>query len=134
MKIACITTSVIPSSSANSIQAMKVVHALKELDQDVRLWLPEYPARRLAGAGRRVRPAHALSRGLAALSRASFKQYDFCWNAVSQARRWGADVVYTWSLQAALFALQRGRPAVMEFHDFPMGKLGPRLFRGLYPS
>ena len=59
----------------------------------------------------------------------AFKQYDFCWNAVSQARRWGADVVYTWSLQAALFALQRGRPAVMEFHDFPMGKLGPRLFR-----
>jgi glycosyltransferase involved in cell wall biosynthesis len=38
-------------------------------------------------------------------------------------------VVYTWSLQAAVFALLRGIPAVMEFHDFPMGKFGPHLFR-----
>ena len=42
MKIACITTSVIPSNTANSIQAMKVCHALKELDNDVQLWVPEF--------------------------------------------------------------------------------------------
>jgi glycosyltransferase involved in cell wall biosynthesis len=129
MKIACITTSVVPSSSANSIQAMKVVHALKELDQDVRLWLPEF--RR--GEWQELADVYGLRTPFPVdwlpFTRA-FKQYDFCWNAVSQARRWGADVVYTWSLQAALFALQRGRPAVMEFHDFPMGKFGPRLFRG----
>ena len=42
MKIACITTSIVPSKSANSIQAMKVVHALKQSGQDVRLWVPEF--------------------------------------------------------------------------------------------
>ena len=42
MKIACITTSIIPSKSANSIQAMKVVQALKQSGQDVRLWVPEF--------------------------------------------------------------------------------------------
>lgn len=128
MKIACITTSVIPSSSANSIQAMKVVHALKESDQDVQLWLPEF--RR--GDWQELADVYGLRTPFPVdwlpFNRA-FKQYDFCWNAVSRARHWGADVVYTWSLQAAVFALLRGIPAVMEFHDFPMGKFGPRLFR-----
>jgi len=42
MRIACITTSVVPSKSANSIQAMKVAHALHELGQDIRLWVPDF--------------------------------------------------------------------------------------------
>ena len=132
MKIACITTSVIPSNTANSIQAMKVCHTLKELDNDVQLWIPEYAKgdwEELAHVYglRTAFPVHRLPflRGL--------KQYDFSWRAVQEACRWGADVVYTWSLQAAVFAQLRGKAAVMEFHDFPMGKLGPRLFR-LYIS
>ena len=42
MKIACITTSVMPSKTANSIQAMKVVHALHEIGHEVQLWVPEF--------------------------------------------------------------------------------------------
>jgi glycosyltransferase involved in cell wall biosynthesis len=133
MKIACITTSVIPSSSANSIQAMKVVHALKELGQDVRLWLPEF---KQAGW-----PELADLYGLRSPFpvdwlpfRSGLKQYDFSWQAVNLARRWGADLIYTWSLQAARFALLCGKPAVMEFHDFPMGRLGPYLFKGYIHS
>ena len=103
MKIACITTSVIPSNTANSIQAMKVCHALKELDNDLQLWIPEYAKgdwKELAHVYglRTAFPMHWLPflRGL--------KQYDFSWRAVQEAYRWGADVIYTWSLQAAVFA------------------------------
>ncbi len=40
MKIAAITTSSIPSSTANSIQAMKAVHALAQVAGPVCLWVP----------------------------------------------------------------------------------------------
>ncbi len=128
MKIACITTSVIPSNTANSIQAMKVCHALKELEQDVQLWIPDYQR---ADWGK-LAHVYGLRTPFAVYwlpFLRPLKQYDFCWRSVAAACRWGAQVIYTWSLQAAVFALLRGKTVVMEFHDFPMGKLGPLLFR-----
>lgn len=132
MKIACITTSVIPSKSANSIQAMKVVHALHESGQDVHLWAPEFEK----SQWEEIEETYGLrSRfGITWLRFLPFaRQYDFAWKSVSAARRWGAEVIYTWALQAAVMAQLRGLPAVMEFHDFPMGRMGPRLFR-IYAS
>lgn len=130
MKIACITTSIIPSKSANSIQAMKVVHALQELNQDVRLWVPDFARAEwpeiaaLYGLSERLDMKWIPFQPLA-------KQYDFCWRAVREAVHWKADVVYTWSLQAAAFASLQGVPVSMEFHDFPMGSFGPKLFKFL---
>jgi len=128
MKIACITTSVVPSKTANSIQAMKVVHALHELGHEVRLWVPEFEKStwdQIANIyGLRSRFEITWTRFLPVS-----KQYDFCWKSVSEANRWGAEVVYTWALQAAVFAQKRGLPSVMEFHDFPMGRIGPELFK-----
>ena len=128
MKIACITTSVVPSKSANSIQAMKVVHALKQSGQDVRLWVPEFERSDWAT----IADVYGLSTGFDVIwlpFSQRFKQYDFSLKAVNTAARWGADVVYTWALQAAVFARLRGKPTAMEFHDFPMGRYGPMLFR-----
>jgi len=128
MKIACITTSVVPSKTANSIQAMKVVHALHEIGHEVTLWVPEFKKSNwdeIADIyGLRSRFEITWVRYLPIS-----KQYDFCWKAVASANRWGAQVVYTWALQAAVFAQMRGLPAAMEFHDFPMGRLGPELFK-----
>ena len=45
MKIACITASAVPSSSANSIQAMKVCQALAQLGNEVTLLVPGTPLR-----------------------------------------------------------------------------------------
>lgn len=42
MKIAAISTSRIPSNTANSIQVMKVCQALKKLDNEVKLWVPKF--------------------------------------------------------------------------------------------
>jgi glycosyltransferase involved in cell wall biosynthesis len=128
MRIACITTSVVPSKTANSIQAMKVVHALHEIGHDVHLWVPEFEKStwdQIADIyGLKSRFEITWTRFLPIS-----KQYDFCWKSVSAANRWGAQVVYTWALQAAVFAQMRELPTVMEFHDFPMGRIGPELFK-----
>ena len=128
MIIACITTSVVPSKTANSIQAMKVVHALHEIGHEVHLWVPDFEKstwKQIADIyGLKSRFEITWTRFLPVS-----KQYDFSWKSVSAANRWGAEVIYTWALQAAVFAQMRGLPTVMEFHDFPMGRIGPELFK-----
>jgi glycosyltransferase involved in cell wall biosynthesis len=128
MRIACITTSQIPSRTANSIQAMKVCHALKQCGQEIKLWVPFFKSadwtelKELYGLQEEF-PIQWLP------FKKSLRQYDFCWHAVQQARQWNADVIYTWALQSAVFSQRQQIPSVMEFHDFPMGTFGPHLFK-----
>ena len=132
MKIACITTSIVPSKSANSIQAMKVIQALKQSGQDVRLWVPEFEK----SDWETIADVYGLNTEFDVIwlpFSPKLKQYDFALKAVSAAMEWGADVIYTWALQAAFLGRLRGRTTVMEFHDFPMGRNGPLLFK-LYNS
>lgn len=128
MKIGCITTSVVPSKTANSIQAMKVAHALVELGHEIRLWVPEFEK----SSWDEIAEIYGL-RSRFNITWIRFlpfsKQYDFAWKSVAAARQWGAAVIYTWALQAAVFAQMRDMPTVMEFHDFPMGRVGPELFK-----
>jgi glycosyltransferase involved in cell wall biosynthesis len=136
MKIACVSTSQVPSSTANSIQLMKVCHALAACHtagllpsaHQVCLWIPGQavtPWERLADHYGLAQPFEL--RWLH--SRPVFRRYDFALHAVRQARAWGADLVYTWLLPAAVLALQAHLPVVLELHDLPTGSLGPRLFR-----
>ena len=94
MKILCATTSRVPSSTANSIQAMKACHALAVLGHEVRLLLP-------AGSFPPGQPpswpslaAHyGLNQAFQIEGRKTWpvlKRYDLAWDAVQQARRWGA--------------------------------------------
>ena len=128
MKIACITTSRIPSNTANSIQVMKVCQALFHLGNDVRLWVPEFESTNWSELAEIYGLQDEFQITWLPFQR-SFKQYDFCWKAVQAAKQWGTDVVYTWALQAAVFGLWKRNATVMEFHDYPMGKFGPHLFR-----
>jgi glycosyltransferase involved in cell wall biosynthesis len=128
MKIACITSSQIPSSTANSIQAMKVCHALAEVADQVRLWVP--------GSSEAAWETLANHYGLHKPfeihwepSQQLLKRYDLAFKAVQQARSWGAQLVYTWMPQAAVMALMQHIPAILEMHDLPTGRMGPHLFR-----
>ncbi|HHY88626.1 MAG TPA: glycosyltransferase family 4 protein [Chloroflexi bacterium] len=129
MRIACIATSQIPSTTANSIQVMKVCQALALAapDADVHLWVPgknETPWEQLAGQYGVQAPftIHWVP------SQRAFRRYDLIWSAYRAARRWGADLFYTWLPQVALLALRDGCPAVLEVHDRPTGRIGPILF------
>ncbi|MEN6482473.1 MAG: glycosyltransferase [Anaerolineaceae bacterium] len=131
MKIACITTSQIPSTTANSIQVMKVCQSLEQNGCQISLWVPGQqatPWKKLAdhyGVENRFE-LHWLR------SNRVIRRYDFAWKSVSQAKKWGAEAVYTWTPQAALIALRRGLSVIMELHDRPSGKLGPALYRKIF--
>jgi glycosyltransferase involved in cell wall biosynthesis len=133
MKIACVSTSQVPSSTANSIQLMKVCHALAGSPtagdhRQVCLWTPG----QVAAPWEKLSDYYGLSQPFELRwlpSRPVFRRYDFALRAVQQARAWGADLVYTWLLPAAVLALQARLPVVLELHDLPTGSFGPRLFR-----
>jgi glycosyltransferase involved in cell wall biosynthesis len=124
MRIAAISTAQIPSSTANSIQVMKVCQALTQNGHSVTLYVPglRYPNR----------DALAEQYGLSASFEINWlachpmlKRNDFAWNALRRARSAGAEWVYTWALQSAVFGLGLGLPVVLELHDLPTGRLGP---------
>lgn len=130
MRIACISTSRIPSDTANSIQVMKACQALQRLGHTPHLLVP----------GERVPaadwPALAERYGLAEQweitwlpANPHLKRNDFAWAAVRRARKLDADLIYTWAGQSAVFALLAGLPVAYEVHDLPSGHLGPVWFR-----
>lgn len=128
MRIACFSTSQIPSSTANSIQVMKMCQALVQTGHVVKLWVPgqnDIPWSQLA--------AHyglAYSFEVAWVpSRPWLKRYDFVFQAWNRARDWGTDLVYTWLPQIGFMALRAGLPLVLELHDRPSGRIGPHLLR-----
>jgi len=128
MKIAVITTSQVPANTANSIQALKVSQALAQVDGPVRLWVPgghAVPWADLAG----YYGLHTPFEITWLTARKIFRRYDFALAALRAARRWGAQVVYTWTAQAAVLALLQKMPLIYEVHDRPSGRIGPWLFR-----
>jgi glycosyltransferase involved in cell wall biosynthesis len=129
MKIACISASRVPSTTANSIQMMKACQAISQLGHDVFLYLPEH--RNLLN-NIDLSSFYGLKNNLHIEylpSRVSFKRYDFAFSAIRKARRIKADLSYVWFLQAGIFSLLAKLPVLIEFHGPPEGKLGPILFR-----
>lgn len=128
MKIAAISTSCIPSNTANSIQVMKVCQALRQEGQEVKLLTPFFKT-----AGWKELVEQYGLKTTFEIEWLSFnrhlKQYDFSWNSVKAALDWKTDVIYTWTLQAAALSAMKNKLTVMEFHDYPMGLLGPCWFR-----
>jgi glycosyltransferase involved in cell wall biosynthesis len=128
MKIATIAPSQVPARTANSIQVMKTCNALTQIGHEVCLWVP----------GKDSADWNSLANhyGLSAEFKVRWipsipllRKYDFSLKALSQAREWGAEVVYTWLPQVAVFALQRGTPALLEMHDLATGTFGPGNFK-----
>ncbi len=148
MRIACISASKIPASTANSIQAMKACQALAQLGHQVHLLVPahgQYTGSRETGTavpGKGYTPDQTNEDDLASHyglqtpfdvewlpANPRLKRYDFSLKAVARARVLKADVAYLWPLQAAMFAALGRMPVLLELHGPPEGKAGPWLFR-----
>jgi len=124
MKIALITNSRIPSLTANSIQAMKVVQALMQLGHDVRMFAPaEAEPMTLeslkAHYGLRLVPSLQLLPSITGL-----KRLDFILHAQRAARNFNADLIYTWLPQSAALGLWMKYPVVLEMHADVTGRMG----------
>jgi glycosyltransferase involved in cell wall biosynthesis len=128
MKIVCISASFVPSETANSMQMMKAVHAIAQLEHDVILLVPtghQQPSiedlQSFYGLSTPFKIEH--------LSNASRRW--FFWDAVRRAASLQPDLVYTWVPQSAVYALLHRLPVIIELHDLPSGAVGPwwhRLF------
>jgi glycosyltransferase involved in cell wall biosynthesis len=128
LRIICISTSQIPSSTANSIQVMKACQALAQLGHDVHLLVPgQGGASWEELAGQYGVQERFRVEWLAAHPR--LKRYDFSLAAVRRARIMRGDLIYAWPLQAAVFGLFSGLPVLLEIHGPPEGKLGPAVFK-----
>lgn len=133
MKIVCIAASFIPSNTANSIQVVKATQALVALGHSVTLLVPGGKT----ASWEDLQAHYGLEYPLDIVwirENLSFKRYDFAIKAVSTAKRMKADLVYTWVLQAAVLALWKGLPTVLELHDRVTGRLGPWLFLQFWAS
>lgn len=124
MKIALITNSRIPSLTANSIQAMKVAQALIQLGHEIKMFAPAEtePVSKetlLTHYGLRLAPDLELLPSISGL-----KRLDFIVHAQRAAKRFGADLIYTWLPQSAALGAWMGYPVVLEMHADNSGKLG----------
>lgn len=125
MRIVAITNSRIPSTTANSIQAVKVCDALVQIGHEIRMIAPAEsapaPWDRLSGHYGVKHPFE-----IAWLpSRRGLKRFDFIWYAQASARRFQPDLIYTWLPQSATLAAWAGFPVVLEMHADVVGRLGP---------
>lgn len=124
MKIAIITNSRIPSLTANSIQAMKVTQALMQLGHEIRMFAP----RETESVSRESLAAHYGLRLIPDLellpSEKHLKRFDFILHAQRAAKKFGADLIYTWLPQSAVLGLWSGYPVVLEMHAGVSGVMG----------
>lgn len=124
MKIALITNSRIPSLTANSIQAMKVAQALIQLGHDARMFAPaetQTVSQEILNTHYGVRFSPPLEL-LPSIKR--LKRLDFIVHAQRAAKRFGAELIYTWLPQSAALGTWMGHPVVLEMHADNSGKLG----------
>ncbi len=124
MKIALITNSRIPSLTANSIQAMKVSQALMQLGHDIKMFAPKETdavnrESLLTHYGLRLTPDLELLPSISGL-----KRLDFVVHAQRAAKKFGAELIYTWLPQSAALGAWMGYPVVLEMHADNTGKLG----------
>ncbi len=128
MKIAVISTSKIPSTTANSIQVMKVCQAYRQLGFAVVLFVPGHEKEAWA----EIKSHYGISVDVDIQwipSNRRFHRYDFVIKAVFKAKQWGCDLVHTWTPQAAFLASLIKIPYLMEIHELPTGKLGPWIMK-----
>jgi glycosyltransferase involved in cell wall biosynthesis len=130
MRIACISASMVPSSTANSIQVMKACQALVQLGHEVTLIVP--------ATGKQPQPTQELKKYYGLVddfpvewlpASLRLRRYDLGWRAVRRARAMQAELIYAWLPQAGLFGLLHGFPLALELHGPPEGRFGPSLFR-----
>ncbi len=130
MKIVAISGSVIPSSLANSIQAMKASHALAQLGHEVTLIVPaDLSGPAAARAWEALRAQYGLETRFSIEWLPAASRRLFFLAAVRRAKSLKPDLLYVWPMQSAVLGLMLGLPVILEMHDLPSGRVGPLWYR-----
>ncbi len=130
MQIAVITTSQVPSITANSIQVMKVCQSYCQLGHDVTLIVP----------GRKTTNWDEISKIFGIQSKFSikyipslriFRRYDFSFISGMIIFFKKYDLIHTWMPQIASIAGFFKKPYIIELHGMPTGKVGPKIYKDI---
>jgi glycosyltransferase involved in cell wall biosynthesis len=127
MKIIAISGSIIPANVANSIQAMKAVHALAQLGHDVTLIVPHNEDHTTDWDS--LAHLYGLTSRFSLEYIAAPSRRLFFLTAVRRARAFKPDLLYVWPVQSAVLGLLHGFPVILEVHDLPAGRVGPFWYR-----
>lgn len=133
MRIAIITTSRIPSTTANSIQVIKVAQSYAQLGHKVSIILPSNRKIKLDD----ISKTYGVEADLEIKSFPSIKilkRYDFfllIWLYLIFNK---IDLVHTWLPQVATLAGRLKVPYLMELHGLPTGRFGPSMMKNLLNS
>lgn len=128
MRIGVISTSKIPSTTANSIQVMKVCQAYRQLGHDVFLIIPGKKKKKWDD----LTEIYGLSKSFDISYLPSlmlFRRYDFSILAGFMILSKKIDLVHTWMPQTALISGLLKKPYLIELHEMPTGRIGPWLFK-----
>ncbi len=128
MKIIAISASQVPSSAANSIQALKAVHALAQAGHEVRLLVPQ-SSQEASPTKVNLSSFYGLEKTFPVEFLPAASRRLFFWRAVQSARAQKPDVLYVWPPQSAVYGLMAGLPVLLEMHDLPSGLFGPLWYR-----
>lgn len=132
MKIAVIAPTEIPARRANTLQVMKMAQAFVKIRHEISLSVPRMHPGPLPEWADLVRHYGLDSNYGFEINwlpaRPQLRRYDFSLQAVSQARRWNADLIYTRLPQAGALAASTGIATILETHDLPQGTMGRWLF------
>ena len=130
MQIAVITTSQVPSITANSIQVMKVCQSYCQLGHDVTLIVP----------GKKTANWDEISKIFGIQRKFSIKyiptlrilrRYDFSFSSGLHIFLKNFDLIHTWMPQIARIAGFLGKPYIIELHGMPTGKIGPKIYKDI---
>ncbi|MCJ7694562.1 MAG: glycosyltransferase [Anaerolineaceae bacterium] len=128
MKIAVIAASIIPSTTANSIQVMKTAHSLAEIGHNITLIIPGEKSIEWSG----LADWYGLTKPFEIIwlkENLRFHRYDFAFKSIRKAKDLQVDVIYTWMLQTATLSVWNKIPTIIELHDRITGIFAPYLFR-----
>ena len=146
MKIAYLSSATIPSTSANSLQVMKMCQAFSQEGHEVHLILPPADETLSDDGGGKI---SALPSGDIPLSDSVIRQYGLAsgflsrrvkllpllgrrglaWAEADEAARITPDLAYTRGIDIAWAVSQHGFPVMLEIHHPPTGRIGPLYFR-----
>lgn len=133
MRIGVVSTSKIPSTTANSIQVMKICQAYRQLGYETTLFVPGY----------NKADWDILSKfyGIKTPFKITFiptikilKRYDFFIIVGVLMALQKFQIIHTWLPQIAHISGFLKIPYLLELHELPTGKFGPSLFKKLFSS
>lgn len=130
MQIAVITTSQVPSITANSIQVMKVCQSYCQLGHDVTLIVPGKKTvdwdeiTKIFGIQTKFTIKYISTHRV-------FRRYDFSFRSGLHIFLKNYDLIHTWMPQIASFAGFLKKPYIIELHGMPTGKVGPRIYKDI---